>query len=106
MRWPPPRTAASTSRSREPHPPRRYRLTLQAEPQLMRCVSPQRERRPQLAIVRSGARADGIAWGTPTRYGNMSAQMKQFVDITGGLWLKGEFEDKATGIFTSTATIH
>src|SRR5262249_16915059 len=48
----------------------------------------------------------GIAWGTPTRYGNMSAQMKQFVDTTGGLWLKGELEDKATGIFTSTATIH
>ena len=50
--------------------------------------------------------ADGIAWGTPTRYGNMSAQMKQFIDSTGGLWLKGELEDKATGIFTSTATIH
>ena len=31
--------------------------------------------------------AHGIAWGTPTRYGNMSAQMKQFVDTTGGLWL-------------------
>src|SRR5262245_32836511 len=44
--------------------------------------------------------------GTPTRYGNMSAQMKQFVDTTGGLWLKGELEDKATGIFTSTGTIH
>jgi NAD(P)H dehydrogenase (quinone) len=50
--------------------------------------------------------ADGIAWGTPTRYGNMTAQMKQFIDTTGGLWLKGELEDKATGIFTSTATIH
>ncbi len=32
--------------------------------------------------------------------------MKQFIDTTGGLWLKGELEDKATGIFTSTATIH
>jgi multimeric flavodoxin WrbA len=66
-------------------------------------------RRPELAIVRSGPyrfietrsngvlgddEADGIAWGTPTRYGNMSAQMKQFVDTTGGLWLKGELEDK------------
>ena len=50
--------------------------------------------------------AHGIAWGTPTRYGNMSAQMKQFVDTTGGLWLKGELEDKATGVFSSTATIH
>src|ERR1700751_6152997 len=33
--------------------------------------------------------ADGIAWGTPPRYGNMSAQRKQFVDSTGSLWLKG-----------------
>jgi multimeric flavodoxin WrbA len=48
--------------------------------------------------------ADGIAWGTPTRYGNMSAQMKQFLDTTAELWLKGELEDKATGIFTSTAS--
>lgn len=50
--------------------------------------------------------ADGICWGTPTRYGNMAAQMKQFIDSTGQLWLKGELEDKAAGIFTSTATIH
>ena len=51
-------------------------------------------------------RADGIAWGTPTRYGNMTAQMKQFIDTTGPIWQKGELEDKATGVFTSTATIH
>ena len=39
-------------------------------------------------VTHDGLRwADGIAWGTPTRYGNMSAQMKQFVDTTGGLWL-------------------
>src|SRR5258705_2660597 len=50
--------------------------------------------------------ADGIAWGTPTRFGNMTAQMKQFIDTLGGIWMKGELEDKATGIFTSTATIH
>jgi NAD(P)H dehydrogenase (quinone) len=50
--------------------------------------------------------ADGICWGTPTRYGNMAAQMKQFIDTTGGMWQKGELEDKAAGIFTSTATIH
>lgn len=50
--------------------------------------------------------ADAIAWGTPTRYGNMTAQMKQFIDSTGSLWLNGDLEDKATGIFTSTATIH
>lgn len=50
--------------------------------------------------------ADGIIWGTPTRYGNMTAQMKQFLDTTGGLWQQGSLEDKPTGIFTSTATIH
>lgn len=50
--------------------------------------------------------ADGIAWGTPTRFGNMTAQMKQFIDTLGGMWMKGELEDKATSIFTSTATIH
>jgi NAD(P)H dehydrogenase (quinone) len=50
--------------------------------------------------------ADGIIWGMPTRYGNMSAQVKQFIDTTGSLWANGELEDKATGIFTSTATIH
>ena len=50
--------------------------------------------------------AHGILWGTATRYGNMTAQMKQFIDTTGSLWLAGELEDKVTGIFTSTATIH
>ncbi|HEX8696700.1 MAG TPA: NAD(P)H:quinone oxidoreductase [Longimicrobium sp.] len=50
--------------------------------------------------------ADGIVWGIPTRYGNMPAQVKQFIDTTGALWQAGELEDKATGIFTSTATIH
>lgn len=50
--------------------------------------------------------ADGICWGTPTRYGNMIAQMSAFLGTTGGLWLKGELETKAAGVFTSTGTIH
>ncbi len=50
--------------------------------------------------------ADGIAWGTPTRYGNMAAQVKQFIDTTSPLWSKGELEDKASGVFVSTATQH
>lgn len=50
--------------------------------------------------------ADGIIWGMPTRFGNMPAQVKQFLDTCGGLWANGELEDKATGIFTGTATIH
>jgi NAD(P)H dehydrogenase (quinone) len=70
---------------------------------LRRIAELERAQQEQAADLRW---AHGIAWGTPTRYGNMSAQMKQFVDTTGSLWLKGELEDKATGIFTSTGTIH
>jgi NAD(P)H dehydrogenase (quinone) len=50
--------------------------------------------------------ADGICWGTPTRYGNMIAQMTHFIGTTGSLWLKGELEMKPAGVFTSTGTIH
>lgn len=50
--------------------------------------------------------AHGICWGTPTRFGNMTAQLKQFIDGLGGMWVKGELEDKPAGVFTSTATIH
>ncbi len=48
--------------------------------------------------------ADGIIWGTPTRFGNMTAQMKQFIDTTGSLWANGELVDKVTGVFVGTAT--
>ena len=50
--------------------------------------------------------ADGMAFGTPTRYGNMSAQMKEYIDMTGGLWARGALENKVAGIFTSTSTQH
>src|SRR5688572_33413222 len=50
--------------------------------------------------------ADGVCWGTPTRYGNMIPQMSYFLSTTGGLWLKGELEMKAAGVFISTGTIH
>lgn len=50
--------------------------------------------------------ADGLVLGTPTRYGNMAAQMKKFVDSTVELWLKGALEGKPVGFFVSTATTH
>jgi NAD(P)H dehydrogenase (quinone) len=50
--------------------------------------------------------ADGIIFGTPTRYGNMTAQMKRLFDGTVKLWLEGAFEGKPAGVFTSTATTH
>ena len=50
--------------------------------------------------------ADGLILGSPTRYGNMTAQVKQLIDSTAGLWLKGEMEGKPAAVFTSTATTH
>jgi NAD(P)H dehydrogenase (quinone) len=50
--------------------------------------------------------ADGVVFGSPTRYGNMTAQMKQLIDSTASLWLKGEMEGKPAGVFTSTASTH
>ncbi len=50
--------------------------------------------------------ADGVILGSPTRYGNMTAQMKQLLDSTASLWLNGEMEGKPAGVFTSTASTH
>ncbi|HEV7439694.1 MAG TPA: NAD(P)H:quinone oxidoreductase [Methylobacterium sp.] len=49
---------------------------------------------------------DAIIFGTPTRYGNMAAQMKQFLDQTGGLWAQGKLVGKVGSAFTSTASQH
>lgn len=50
--------------------------------------------------------ADGVCFGSPTRYGNMAAQLKNFLDQTGDLWLKGELVGKVAGCFTSSSTQH
>jgi NAD(P)H dehydrogenase (quinone) len=50
--------------------------------------------------------ADGVIFGSPTRYGNMTAQMKALIDSTAQLWLNGEMEGKPAGVFTSTASTH
>lgn len=52
------------------------------------------------------AEADAIIFGTPTRFGNMCAQMRNFLDQTGGLWMKGSLIGKVGSVFTSTATQH
>jgi len=49
---------------------------------------------------------DGIIVGSPTRFGNMCSQMRNFFDTTGGLWMKGVLVDKPAGFFCCTATIH
>jgi NAD(P)H dehydrogenase (quinone) len=49
---------------------------------------------------------DAIVFGTPTRFGNMCGQMRQFLDATGGLWMKGALVGKVGSVFTSSATQH
>jgi NAD(P)H dehydrogenase (quinone) len=49
---------------------------------------------------------DAIIFGTPTRFGNMSAQMRNFLDQTGKLWMDGSLIGKVASVFTSTATQH
>ena len=50
--------------------------------------------------------ADGFAFGSPTRFGLPSAQLKQFLDQTGGLWARGALADKVGTAFTSASTGH
>jgi len=52
------------------------------------------------------ASADAIIFGTPTRFGNMCGQMRQFLDATGQLWLKGALVGKVGSVFASTAVQH
>jgi NAD(P)H dehydrogenase (quinone) len=49
---------------------------------------------------------DAVIIGTPTRFGNMAAQMKNLLDQTSGLWLQGKLVGKAGSVFTSSATQH
>ena len=50
--------------------------------------------------------AEGIAFGTPTRFGNVAAQLKQFIDQAGTLWQEGKLADKVATTFTSSQTAH
>lgn len=52
------------------------------------------------------ASADAVIFGTPTRFGNMCAQMRSFLDGTGSLWMKGSLVGKIGSVFTSSATQH
>jgi NAD(P)H dehydrogenase (quinone) len=50
--------------------------------------------------------ADAVIFGSPTRYGNIASQLKQFIDTLGGLWQEGKLADKVYSGFTSSATAH
>jgi NAD(P)H dehydrogenase (quinone) len=59
-----------------------------------------------VATVDELADADAVIFGTPTRFGNMCGQMRQFLDATGQLWQSGALVGKVGGVFVSTATQH
>lgn len=64
------------------------------------------DQKAPVATVEELPEYDAIIFGTPTRYGNMTAQMKSFIDRTGGLWMKGALVGKVGSVFTSSATQH
>ena len=59
-----------------------------------------------VATVDDLVAADAVIFGTPTRFGNMCGQMRQFLDATGQLWMKGSLVGKIGSVFASSATQH
>jgi NAD(P)H dehydrogenase (quinone) len=64
------------------------------------------EQAAPIATVDELPQYDAIIFGTPTRFGNMAAQMRNFLDQTGGLWAGGKLIGKVGSVFVSTATQH
>lgn len=61
---------------------------------------------PPYARLEDLADCDGLALGSPTRFGNMAAPMKYFLDGTSSLWLKGALVGKPAGVFTASSSLH
>lgn len=64
------------------------------------------EQGPPYVTLDDLANCSGLALGSPTRFGNMAAPLKYFLDSTSGLWLNGALVDKPAGVFTSTSSMH
>ncbi len=71
-----------------------------------RPAKPVPESGPPYATLEDLRTADGLLLGSPTRFGNMAAPLKYFLDGTGSLWLSGALAGKPAGVFTSTQTMH
>src|SRR6201984_184163 len=61
---------------------------------------------PPYATLEDLREMAGLVLGSPTRFGNMAAPLKHFLDGTGSLWLSGALAGKPAGVFTSTQTLH
>ncbi|MFW9787895.1 MAG: NAD(P)H:quinone oxidoreductase, partial [Candidatus Thorarchaeota archaeon] len=77
---------------------------IESSPGLMQGAEIQDE--VPIADISELPKYDAIIFGSPTRYGNMTAQMKNFIDQTGPLWMEGKLVDKIAGVFTGSATMH
>jgi NAD(P)H dehydrogenase (quinone) len=64
------------------------------------------DQKAPIARIEELVEYDAVIFGTPTRFGNMAGQMKNFIDQAGGLWMKGSLIGKVAGVFTSSATQH
>src|SRR6516162_4330400 len=86
-------------------------VTIKRVPELMpedvaRKAGMKLDQKAPIASVDELPSYDAIIFGTPTRFGNMTAQMRNFLDQTGGLWLKGALIGKVGSVFASTGTQH
>ena len=86
-------------------------VTLKRVPELVpeataRAAHMKLDQAAPIAAVDELPQFDAIIFGTPTRFGNMAAQMRNFLDQTGGLWMKGSLIGKVGSVFASTATQH
>jgi NAD(P)H dehydrogenase (quinone) len=72
----------------------------------LRRVGGKMDQSAPIATVAELPSYDAIIFGSPTRFGNMAAQMRNFLDQTGGLWAEGRLVNKIGSVFTSTATQH
>ena len=89
----------------------RAEVTMKRVPELMpeevaRKAGMKLDQEAPIATVDELAHYDAIIFGTPTRFGNMAAQMRNFLDQTGSLWVKGALVGKVASVFASTGTQH
>ncbi|MDR6522240.1 MULTISPECIES: NAD(P)H:quinone oxidoreductase [Variovorax] len=75
-------------------------------PEVFRGAGGKADQTAALAEPEELANYDAIVFGAPTRFGNVSAQMRTFIDQTGPLWMKGALVGKVGSVFTSSATQH
>ena len=86
-------------------------VVIKRVPELMsddavRAVGGKLDQAAPVAVPAELAEYDGIIFGTPTRFGNMTGQMRNFLDQTGALWMSGALVGKVGSVFTSSATQH